>query len=424
MKTNSFFRSLGPGLLFAGAAIGVSHLVQSTRAGADFGFGLLWALLLVHICKYPFFQFGPRYAAATGETLLDGYKKLGKGFLIAYYIISFGTIFTIQAAVTIVTAGLAVSLFGFSSNLVVWSCIILLISLLILLIGKYKLLDRLMKIIIVTLSISTLIAVIVAFSKEQTTFDLVQVFPKNTIEITFFIAFLGWMPAPLDISIWHSIWSVEKEKTTFLKIPVKESLVDFNIGYVGALFLGVCFVILGALVMFGSGEVFSNSGGVFANQLIALYTKNLGNSAYIIIAIAAFTTMFSTTITCLDASPRAMEISTKLLFKKKFKLNYWFWIIVLSIGTFIILQFFDNNMGFLVKVATILSFLTAPFYAILNYLLLTGKHTPKEFQPNKSLRALSLFGILFLVGFSVWFFMEFIIISITNFSVVTLHFNC
>lgn len=32
---------LGPGLLFAGAAIGVSHLVQSTRAGADFGWGLI-----------------------------------------------------------------------------------------------------------------------------------------------------------------------------------------------------------------------------------------------------------------------------------------------------------------------------------------------------------------------------------------------
>ena len=47
---------LGPGLLFAGAAIGVSHLVQSTRAGADFGWGLIWALLLVNIFKYPFFS--------------------------------------------------------------------------------------------------------------------------------------------------------------------------------------------------------------------------------------------------------------------------------------------------------------------------------------------------------------------------------
>ena len=71
-------KKLGPGLLFAGAAIGVSHLVQSTRAGADFGWGLLWALFLVNLFKYPFFQFGPRYALATGESLLDGYYKLEK----------------------------------------------------------------------------------------------------------------------------------------------------------------------------------------------------------------------------------------------------------------------------------------------------------------------------------------------------------
>ena len=54
----SFLQSLGPGLLFAGAAIGVSHLVQSTRAGAEYGFGLIWALLLVHLFKYPFFSLG------------------------------------------------------------------------------------------------------------------------------------------------------------------------------------------------------------------------------------------------------------------------------------------------------------------------------------------------------------------------------
>jgi Mn2+/Fe2+ NRAMP family transporter len=94
---------LGPGLLFAAAAIGVSHLVQSTRAGADFGWGLIWALILVNIFKYPFFQYGPRYAMATGESLLDGYYKVGKVFLITYFILNLATMFTIQTAVTIVT---------------------------------------------------------------------------------------------------------------------------------------------------------------------------------------------------------------------------------------------------------------------------------------------------------------------------------
>ena len=402
----SIFKSLGPGLLFAGAAVGVSHLVQSTRAGADFGFGLLWALLIAGIFKYPFFQFGPRYAAATGETLLDGYKKLGKGVLAISYGISFITMFIIQAAVTIVTAGLAVNLFG-TFDMVTWSLIITIVSILILLVGKYKLLDGLMKYVILVLTVCTLIAVSVALIKTEQAFDFTQIIPKGTIEITFLIAFLGWMPAPLDISIWQSIWSLEKEKTTFQKITPKQAIFDFNVGYMGTIFLAVCFVVLGALVMNNSGEIFSSKGVDFAGQLISLYTENLGVSAYFFIAIAAFTTMFSTTITTLDASPRAMSIATSLLFSTRIKLKYWFWIVLLAIGTYIILRYFKEDMGLMVKIATILSFLTAPFYAILNYILITGKHTPKEHQPSIYFKILSICGIIFLVGFSVWFILNF-----------------
>ena len=402
----SLFKSLGPGLLFAGAAVGVSHLVQSTRAGADFGFGLLWALLLANLFKYPFFQFGPRYAAATGETLLDGYKKLGKGILAISYIISFITMFIVQAAVTIVTAGLAVNLFG-TFDMVTWSLLITVVSILILLIGKYKLLDGLMKYVILLLTICTIIAVSVALLKTEQSFNFTQIIPKGTIEITFLIAFLGWMPAPLEISIWQSIWSLEKEKTTHQKITPKQAIFDFNVGYIGTLFLAVCFVVLGALVMYNSGESFSNKGGVFAQQLIELYTKNLGSFAYVFIAIAALTTMFSTTITTLDASPRAMSKANELLFPKKLKLSYWFWILLLGLGTYIILRYFRDNMGLMVKIATILSFLTAPFYAILNYVLITGKYTPKEHQPSIYLKILSICGIVFLVGFCLWFLMSF-----------------
>ena len=400
------FKSLGPGLLFAGAAVGVSHLVQSTRAGADFGFGLLWALLIAALFKYPFFQFGPRYAAATGETLLDGYKKLGKGVLVVSYSISFITMFIIQAAVTIVTAGLAVNLFGLF-DMTTWSILITILSISLLLVGKYKLLDSLMKYVILVLTICTLIAVSVALMKNNQAFTFTQVFPKGTIEITFLIAFLGWMPAPLDVSIWQSIWSLEKDKATLKTTTTKQAIFDFNVGYVGTIFLAVCFVILGALVMYNSGESFSNKGDVFASQLIALYTQNLGKFTYIFISIAAFTTMFSTTITTLDASPRTMSKANDLLFSEKIKLGYWFWIILLGIGTYIILRYFRDNMGLMVKIATILSFLTAPFYAILNFILISGKHTPKKHQPSLYLKILSVCGIIFLIVFSAWFLLNF-----------------
>jgi len=402
-KKTSFLRSLGPGLLFAGASIGVSHLVQSTRAGADFGFGLLWALILVNIFKYPFFQYGPRYASATGESLIDGYKRLGNGVLITYFSLTFLTMFTIQAAVTVVTAGLASNLFGISLSLTTWSILITFISLVILLIGKYQLLDKLMKIIIVILAISSVTAVIIAFQNSDTSYNFQQVLPSGSIEIAFLIAFLGWMPAPLDVSVWHSLWAVEKKKDSGSNFDSKNALFDFNFGFIVTIFLGICFLSLGAIVMHHSGEEFSNSAIAFSGQLIHLYTSNLGASAAVFIGIAAFTTMFSTTITTLDASPRAMAKSSELLLNKKTGKFYLLWILLLSFGTIIILNFFKANMITFVKIATILSFITAPFYAIANFILINGKHTPKEFHPSKPLVFLSYLGILFLIGFSFWY---------------------
>lgn len=52
-------KALGPGLIWAGASIGVSHLVQSTRAGADFGFQLVWVVVLANLLKYPFLNLVP-----------------------------------------------------------------------------------------------------------------------------------------------------------------------------------------------------------------------------------------------------------------------------------------------------------------------------------------------------------------------------
>ena len=398
----SFLKKLGPGLLFAGAAIGVSHLVNSTKVGAEFGFGLLWALLLVNLFKYPFFQFGPRYAAATGESLLDGYKKLSKGLLVAYFILSFATMFTIQTAVTIVTAGLAKQLFGIDFGMEIWSTIITLICLGILAAGRYNILDKLMKVIIITLTISTVIAVGFAMTNGNEALSVGQVFPTEIGGITLLIVFMGWMPAPLDISIWHSLWAVEK-KNEIESFTPKNALFDFNFGYIITIVLGICFMALGAYVMFDSGTEFSQKGGVFASQLIDLYTQNLGSGTYIIIAIAAFTTMFSTTLTTLDASPRAMAKTSQLLFGKYIKHSYIFWMLILVVGTILILTLFLTEMSSLIRIATVLSFVTAPFYAISNYILITSKHTPKEWQPKLGLRILSWVGMLSLTGFSIWY---------------------
>jgi Mn2+/Fe2+ NRAMP family transporter len=231
--------------------------------------------------------------------------------------------------------------------------------------------------------------------------DINQIIPSNFEGIIFLVAFMGWMPAPLDVSIWQSIWT--KEKIAINKtIDYKTALYDFNIGYITTVVLGICFISLGAFVMYNSGEKFSDQGGEFAGQLIDLYTSSIGENMFLIIAIAAFTTMFSTTITCLDASPRAMDKSFELLGFRKLS-GYNFWLVILSAGTILIFIFFMSEMGSLVKIATILSFITAPIYAILNYTLITSKFMPSNFHLSIKMKVYSIIGIIFLSSFSIWY---------------------
>ena len=394
----SLFRSLGPGLLFAGAAIGVSHLVQSTKAGGLYGMGLIWALVLIHVIKYPFFQFGPRFTAATGKSLLEGYNEIGKFSLVIYLIINLVNMFTIQAAVTIVTAGILSSLFPDLFSLSAWAAIISFIGALILIAGKYKALDRIIKYVIILLSVTTIFALGLAIEGNHRDFSFEQIIPSDLIGITFLISFLGWMPAPLDISVWHSLWAKEHKKN-----GVNEALFDFNVGYVGTLFLGLCFLLLGALVMYHSGMGFSDSAALFASQFIELYTNSIGNWAFYIIGVAAFATMFSTTLTTLDASPRVMDSISFLLFGVQSKNLYLILLVSLVVGTQALIVYAGSSMLFLIKTATLLSFLTAPFFAIMNLYLIKSKYTPKQNQPGLMMTIYSSVGIIFLIVFSLYY---------------------
>ena len=209
--------TLGPGILFASTAIGVSHLVQSTRAGANYGFGLLTFIVIANLFKYPFFEFASRYSNATGTSIIEGYKLLGRWVLWSYLVITLISMFFITSAVGAVTAGFLQNLFQ-TDQLGLWNHLMLfLICGSILTIGKYNTLDSLIKIIGAILLLSTLIAFILVLFKGPVSENL---FPKiNFIktDILFIIALMGWMPTAVDLSSWNSLWTLERIKQTNFK---------------------------------------------------------------------------------------------------------------------------------------------------------------------------------------------------------------
>ncbi len=413
---HSLLSRLGPGLLYAGAAVGVSHLIQSTKAGGMFGFDLIIAILIIHLVKYPFFEFGPRYTAATGHNILHGYKKLGTWAVWVYIAMTLISMLIIQSAVTVVTAGLMINIFnldalgGFEpqqlATLVSLGLLIICFSLLAS--GRYHLLDKLIKVIILILTVTSVLAVTMLFFDNPGYYKTadVQFSFQQTAHLIFLATFLGWMPAPMDISVWHSIWSESSNESAGEVTSVKNALFDFRVGYFGTALLAICFLLLGALVMYGSGEVFSPSGATFAGQLLDLYKKSLGSWAYPIVAIAALVTMFSTMLTCLDAYPRTLSASSELLYPeymdhKNQKRHYLFWLLFTVIGTVLLLFFLLTSMAQMIKIATVLAFVAGPVLAALNTFAMFGKSVPSENRPGRVMFIWCGLSLVTMVSFSI-----------------------
>lgn len=405
----SILQKLGPGLLYAGAAIGVSHLVQSTRAGASFGIGMIAVVVIANFFKYPFFQIGPRYVVATGKSLLFGYHKLGKWAIWTFVLLTISTMFIVQGAITMVTAGLASYVFGSSFDINIWVFIILAFSSALLYTGKIKYLDYLMKIVMVVLAITTIAAAIssifsnIPHEGHSPPFD---VFNKE--HIFFLIALIGWMPAPIDISVWYSVWAQTKLQESHEKSSLKDSMFDFSVGYWGTAILAICFVLLGAFMLHNTGIELSSSAVVFAGQIIKAYTTSLGTWATPIISVAALTTMLSTTVSVLDGVSRVMDKSTTYILDNKFSsekgnISYRIWLLILISGTLTLVYSLSNNMRQMVDFATTISFLTAPILAYLNIRVMYHSDIPKELLPSKFTTYVSYIGFGLLLLFSLIF---------------------
>ena len=419
-RLHSLRSALGPGIIWAGAAIGVSHLVQSTRAGATFGLGLVGVVIFANLYKYPAFSFGPRYAAATGTSLLEGYRQEGTWALVLYAILTVGSMFTIQAAVTFVTVALLTNLTGWDPALfdipgfVVLSAGLMASCAIMLAIGEYKWLDKIVKLVVLVLTVTTLLCTFAVLDKLP--LDSLRLLPEadwitTATTAVMLCGLIGWMPATFEISIWHSLWTLARREETGVAPSVSTSLFDFNIGYIGTAILALCFVLMGAATMYASGEVFTSSPAGFAAQIIELYTKNLGTWAGPVVTIAAVTVMFSTTLSVVDGLPRALAtLAARFqrperagVFESTNRRVYWVALAILFFGSLVLIQFFLASLTLMADVAATMSLTISPALAWLNHRAMVSDAVPSEARPGTLMRVYSRFGIAVSLMLAVYF---------------------
>jgi Mn2+/Fe2+ NRAMP family transporter len=391
--------ALGPGILMATAAIGGSHLVASTQAGALFGWQLFWLIVVVNVLKYPFFRFGMEYTLATKNSLVEGYKNQGPGYFYSFIVLNIIAAVVNTAGVLLLTASLLHYALPISIPVTLLCWLISAVCLIILLLGHFKALDNVAKAIMGLLTIATITALIIAINNGPVApVNYVGPSPYELAMLGFMVALMGWMPAPIEISALSSLWL--KEKQTQQSVTKSQGLFDFNVGYWLTVGLALVFFSLGALVQYGQSSNIELGGVAFAKQLIDMYALTIGEWARPLVSAIAFLCMFGTTLTVLDGYARTLNESHKLLGFKQSKHSLNTWLILQALAGMAVILFFKSALWPMLTFAMTLAFVTTPVFAWLNFSLVRSEPAIKH---SLLLRGLTWLGLVYLVGFAMAF---------------------
>ena len=394
---------LGPGLLFAAAAVGTSHLVQSTRAGA--GFGLTFVLIIAAICflKYPVFRFGAEYAAATGQSLIQGYAERGRWAvaLLALAVIIEGT--GAIAGVALVTQGVGQLVLGAGAPDAPATIAIILLTAVIVAGVHYQAVERLTRAFVVVFSVLVLLGTIIVLPNLFSGGALAKPFALTQSNAQFAVAVSGWMPIGNVAALMLAAWVLAKGRTEGRQIQPPEARWDFNVGYVATAILALAFVLLGTATLFGREVEMPYASVGFASFLMNMFTQAFGGWAFWLMAVISLVVMYSTLLAIVDGFPRLLtELGSALQILPEDQNNrhrLFATAIMVVLPTLLIWLFLDAFTGFMDLVTTI-SFLVAPFIAWGNHVLITKLPPDFGVSPSVGLRIWSGAAIAVMSGAS------------------------
>lgn len=410
MASSLLRRLAGPGLLFTGASIGTSHLVQSTRAGAMFGAAMIGVIVLVNVLKYPAFRFGVDFTHARHRSLLTGYRELGTWALVLFLLAVLPLIPIIWVALAVGTAGIVSAVFGAFATVPVLAGLVLVAAAALLLLGGYRALDKVNAWLLGFLVLATLVTTVTVLPRVE--WGTVGDFSWTTqiAALMFIAALAGFMPSPVDLSAIVSLWKVEADHALSPedKPPLGEVHKAFFWPYVVCAFMAVCFCVMGAGVMHAQQIAPVNDAPGFAAQLVNLYREALGDGVAMLAAVAALSVMATTVISAMDGYIRVISASTSLLrgshdenySRRSYALVCLALLALSGLALFTLLGEFTVFLDFV----TTATFITAPLIALLNHLVVTRCDMPEESRPSAGIRALSLVGVVVMTVLAVGYF--------------------
>lgn len=247
------YKIIGPGLVVAATGIGAADLVATLVAGSRYGYALLWAVALGVVLKIILVEGAGRYTLATGRTIFEGWRSLGRWTSLYFgpYIIIWGFVYG-ATAMSASAMPLAV-LFPFF-DLKIWAIIMGLVGLVTVWAGKYHLVEKLtavlvglMFLLIVGLAVYTL-PNIPAILK-----GLIPFIPAGGLSYT--LALCGGVGGTITLAA-YGYWLREKgwDRPRFMRVMQ----LDNTVAYVLSGIFVAATLVIGVEVLYSAGLAVSS----------------------------------------------------------------------------------------------------------------------------------------------------------------------
>lgn len=397
-------------------AIGLSHLVLAPIAGAKYGYALAWLIIVAHILKYPCFEAGPRYAIATGESLISGYSRIPgpKNWgLWLFFVISLIGGCTAAGALLSISAAVLFAATGGALSLPILMIIISLMIVALLLAGGYSALASLSTLSVAVLSIVALFAFGLSLpppsaAAEVFTFSI----PTNSLVLA--SSLVGLMPTAVHMSVWHSIWAIEhtprwKELTDGKKPSMMRlAMRDLRLGYLLSAITAIIFLSLGATILLPRG--LAPEGLEVFITISRIYTDSIGSWTYPVFMGAAFIAVFSSAYAVMDAYPRSMArmlavlLPNKPILVEKERTVYWIYLAFIIAYALLSTTLLPNPVIMLL-ISGVATLIAGPLVYSLNYYCVTRLIDGQSMGLTLRDRYWAILGIVFMfvvVGLTIY----------------------
>ena len=367
-------RRFGPGMLVAAAFIGPGTVTTASIAGANFGFVLMWALLLSIIVTFVLQEMSSRLGIVSGLGLSEALRSsINNHFLKVFLMILIVSALGIGNAAFEVgnITGAAIGLSQISSLSISSSVLIVGILVLILLGTRiFKILEQILTVLVVIMSLLfllTMITIEIDYSKLLRGLLIPNATPSSLLTI---MALIGTTVVPYNLFL-HADASKRKWKDQELNQALNNSRADtaISIGLGGLITLAI--MSTSAVAFFGSSMEISSEN--LARQLEPI----LGSYSSYIFNFGLFVAGITSAVT----APLAASIAvTEALGWKNDPSSFRFklvWIIILLIG--VLFAYFGTKplQAILFAQATnalLLPFLALFLFYVVNNSRLMGSH--------------------------------------------------